>query len=49
MFFNYDLFELLAVAFIAAGAGILTFFICKSWALINNESLVNSNSKTISS
>jgi len=42
MLFNYDLFEIVAVAFVVAG--LLTFSIYKS-SPINNESLVNTNSE----
>jgi hypothetical protein len=41
MFFNYDLFEIVAVAFVVSG--LLTFSIYNS-SPINNESLVNTNS-----
>lgn len=42
MFFNYDLFEIGAIAFVVSGIFILSFY--KSSVTINNESLVNTNS-----
>jgi hypothetical protein len=42
MFFNYDLFEIVAIVFIITG--IFTYSFYKSLASINNESLVNTNS-----
>lgn len=42
MFFNYDLFEIVAIAFVVSG--ILTFSFYNSSGTINNESLINTNS-----
>lgn len=42
MLFNYDLFEIVAVGFVISG--ILIFTMYKSSPIINNESLVNTNS-----
>jgi hypothetical protein len=41
MFFNYDLFEIVAVAFVVSG--LLTFSIYNSSPINNNESLVNTS------
>jgi hypothetical protein len=41
MFFNYDLFEIIAIGFIVSG--ILTYSFYKSAGPINNESLVNTS------
>ena len=42
MFFNYDSFEIVAIAFVVSG--VLTYFFYNSSASINNESLINTNS-----
>ena len=42
MFFNYDSFEIVAIAFVVAG--VFTYFYSTSSPIINNESLVNTNS-----
>ena len=47
MFFNYDLFEIVAIGFVVSG--ILIFSLSKSAGTINNnESLVNTKSLSIS-
>jgi hypothetical protein len=42
MFFNYDLFEIVAIAFVVSGIFTYTFY--NSSGTVNNESLVNTNS-----
>ena len=44
MFFNYDSFEIVAIAFVVSG--VLTYFFYNSSASINNESLINTTKTT---
>lgn len=44
MFFNYDSFELFAVAFVVSGIFICSFYNSSTAGPINNESLINTNS-----